>query len=140
MPSMAFGSRGGLSNIEKLTAPRITEETNTEVRRVMLERYTVARYIQDIGAQTLDHEEGVGTLYRAEIPNDEPLVVVEVINSTPEGEYENGTMRLIPGPDGELPYFKHYFLRVPPATQTAREAVAWTCNMTTSKYRPLMET
>ena len=40
----------------------------------------------------------------------EPLTVVEVVNSTPE-------------PDGS---HRRYFLRVPPDTRTAREAVAWT--------------
>ena len=42
--------------------------------------------------------------------DDEPLRVVEVVNSTPE-------------PDGT---YRRYLLRVPPTTRTAREAVAWT--------------
>ena len=51
-------------------------------------------------------------------------MVVEVENSTPE-------------PDGSR---RTYFLRVPPATRTAREAVAWTFSMTADAYRPSMET
>ena len=47
-------------------------------------------------------------LQRANLP--EPVVMVEVLNSTPE-------------PDGS---FKDYWLRVPPTMETARQAVAWT--------------
>src|SRR5262249_23597685 len=46
--------------------------------------------------------------------DDEPLHVVEVVNATPE-------------PDGS---YRRYFLRVPPASRTARQAVAWTFGFT----------
>ena len=49
--------------------------------------------------------------------------MVEVQNSTPE-------------PDGSI---KTYFLRVPPATRTAREAVAWTFGLGAVEYRPAAE-
>ena len=55
---------------------------------------------------------------------DEPMVMVEVRNSTPE-------------PDGSR---KTYFLRVPPRTQTAREGVAWTFGLTADEYVPAVET
>ena len=50
--------------------------------------------------------------------------MVEVVNSTPE-------------PDGTR---KTYFLRVPPTTRTAREAVAWTFGLRADAYRPAVET
>jgi len=51
-------------------------------------------------------------------------VVVEVLNSTPE-------------PDGSR---KTYFLRVPPRTSTAHEAVAWTFGMDAAEYSPITQT
>jgi hypothetical protein len=47
-----------------------------------------------------------------------------VINSTPE-------------PDGR---FKRYWLRVPPDTKTAHEAVAWTFGVPAKDYSPTVET
>jgi hypothetical protein len=54
---------------------------------------------------------------------EEPITMVEVINSTPE-------------PDGGR---KTYFLRVPPRTETARAGVAWTFGLTPEEYRPSAE-
>lgn len=65
-----------------------------------------------------------GKLLRQELDGDEPLVMVQVVNSTPE-------------PDG---HFKHYFLRVPPEIQTAHEGVAWSFGKTAKEYTPLIET
>jgi hypothetical protein len=92
-----------------ITLKHIQSEENAEVRRVMMERYGLARYLEDSGAQKI-HEDELGELYRTEVPDDEPLVMVKVMNSTPE-------------PDGSR---KPYFLRVPPETKTASHAVAWT--------------
>jgi hypothetical protein len=82
---------------EWITLQHISTEDNAEVRRVMIERYGLARYLVDSGAKKLSEDE-FGELYRAEVPDDEPLMMVKVINSTPE-------------PDGSL---KPYFLRVNP--------------------------
>jgi hypothetical protein len=79
------------------------------VRRVMVERYGLSRYLADSGAKML-HEDELGELYRADVADDEPLVMVKVLNSTPE-------------PDGSRHTF---FLRVPPTITKARDAVAWT--------------
>jgi hypothetical protein len=102
---------------EELTVKEIQEETNIEVRRVMMERYGLPRFLLDSGAR-LVHEDEMGKLYRTDIPDDEPLVMVQVLNSTPE-------------PDGSL---KHYTLRVPPDITTARSAVAWTFGLTADEY------
>jgi hypothetical protein len=106
----------------ELTAREITAEPNVEIRRVMLERCGPARYLE-IGARCI-HRDSTGELYRAAVPNDEPLVMVRVLNSTPE-------------PDGSR---KNYWLRVPPSVRTAREAVAWTFGQPPEAYRPLVET
>ncbi len=65
-----------------------------------------------------------GSLWRWERSGGEPLVWVQVINSTPE-------------PDGS---FKDYFLRVPPWMTTAREAVAWTFGEDEESYAPDVQT
>jgi hypothetical protein len=75
----------------------------------MIERYGMARYLADSGA-TLIHQDELGELYRADLPGDEPLVMVKVLNSTPEPDQSR----------------KAYFLRVPPTLTRARDAVAWT--------------
>jgi hypothetical protein len=115
----------------KISVASISAERNVEVRRVMIECYRrgeevsgAAAYVRDSGAERLDHDERFGTLYRRDAPGDEPIVMLEVVNSTPE-------------PDGSS---KRYWLRVPPQMQTAREASAWTFGLTPKEYDPLVET
>jgi hypothetical protein len=112
-----------IAHPELLTAQRIQQEQNTELRRVMLERFGFSRYVDGIGALPI-HADETGTLYRCDIEGDEPLVIVRVQNSTPE-------------PDGQ---FKHYTLRVPSNMTQARQAVAWTFGKIASEYRPALET
>lgn len=80
-----------------ITLKHVSTEDNAEVRRVMIERYGLTRYLLDSGAKKLAEDE-FGELYRSELPGDEPIVMVKVINSTPEL-------------DGSR---KPYFLRVHP--------------------------
>ncbi len=82
---------------EKLTVSQIDNEQNAEIRRCMIEIYGQDRYLID-GKAKIISSDGYGTLYRKKIKNDEDLVMVKVINSTPEID---GT-------------YKDYFLRVPP--------------------------
>ena len=107
-----------------LTVPEITQERNAEVRRVMLTQYGEARYILDSGAKLI-HQDRWGELYRQELTEDEPLVMVRVLNSTPE--LDTGTI-------------KPYFIRVPPDIPTAHAAVAWTFGMQAKDYQPAYET
>lgn len=81
----------------RITLKEIKAETNAEVRRVLIERYGLSRYLLDSGAVKLCEDE-FGELYKTDIDGDEPLVMVKVMNSTPE-------------PGGS---FKAYFLRVHP--------------------------
>lgn len=110
-------------NPEEITVEKIQEESNQEVRRAMIERYGQARYLKDSGAKKI-HSDDWGTLWKSDVADDEPLVMVEVLNSTME-------------PDGS---FKTYFLRVPPSITTARGGVAWTFGETEETYEPLVET
>ncbi|GIH22760.1 hypothetical protein Aph01nite_10700 [Acrocarpospora phusangensis] len=106
-----------------LSVTRIREEDNAELRRVMLEHFGFDRYLQESGAD-LVHRDETGTLWRAPVADDEPLTMVEVVNSTPE-------------PDGTS---RTYFLRVPPWVTTARQGVAWTFGLSDEQYEPQVQT
>ncbi|SEG15269.1 hypothetical protein SAMN04489712_103411 [Thermomonospora echinospora] len=112
-----------IQTLAGLTADRIQREDNAELRRVMLEHYGYDRYLADVGAKPL-HRDETGVLWRIDLLDDEPVVMVEVVNSTPE-------------PDGS---YRTYYLRVPPDTRTARAGVAWTFGLTEDEYRPEKQT
>ncbi|MFK0225313.1 DUF6745 domain-containing protein [Streptomyces sp. NPDC090303] len=112
-----------LSGLAGLTPERIRDEENAELRRVMLEYYGYDRYLAASGARHA-HSDETGVLWRIELADDEDVVMVEVVNSTPE-------------PDGT---HRTYWLRVPPATRTAREGVAWTFGLLPEAYEPLVQT
>ncbi|GAA3885147.1 DUF6745 domain-containing protein [Streptomyces sedi] len=114
---------GFLEELESLTPQRITDEENAELRRVMFEHYGYDRYLRETGATPVDRDE-TGVLWRIEQLDDENIVIVEVVNSTPE-------------PDGTR---RTYWLRVPPRTRTAREAVAWTFGLDAESYAPSRQT
>ncbi|MEV0395673.1 DUF6745 domain-containing protein [Polymorphospora rubra] len=109
--------------LPRLTVQRIRAEQNAEVRRVMLEHFGYDRYLRDSNARAM-HRDECGVLWRIELSDDEPLVMVEVVNSTAE-------------PDGT---YRTYWLRVPPDTRTARGGVAWTFGLTEKEYAPLAQT
>ncbi len=108
---------------EALTHNRILSEQNAEIRRVMIERIGNEKFLAITNARPI-HEDQRGKLYRIEIPGDEAMTLVQVINSTPE-------------PDG---HSKLYTLRVPPNIQRASEAVAWSFGLTEKDYDPAQET
>lgn len=104
-----------------LDAERILAEPNSELRRMMIERYGLARFREEARADRL-HRDHWGTLWRVPVRGDEPVVTVEVVNSTPELD---GTRR-------------RYELRVPPGMRTALEAVAWTFGLSPRDYAERM--
>lgn len=110
-----------------ITAEEIDNERNIEIRRVMIERYPggPVALMQAQGAH-VKHKDEYGELWTRHTkgPNSEALIMLKVKNSSPE-------------PDGT---FKDYWLRVPPAMRTAREAVAWTFSMHHAQYKPEVET
>jgi len=112
---------------ETITVREIEAQENTEVRRVMMERYGLGKYLLDSGAKEVARDvDNLGfprVLYRKKINGDEDLVMVHVKNSTLE-------------PDGTR---KDYFLRVPPNVETPAEAIAWTFEED-DNYNPIIET
>jgi len=141
----------------KITAREIDEEKNAEVRRVMIERYGQAKYLKDSGAE-LVHQDECGVLYRKDLAGDEALVMVRVLNPTPEAD---GTLSEAEAREafgdamvdanltvmrrigfiarGTRPRFKDYMLRVPPDVRTARAAVAWTFGLKPEQYKPAFQ-
>ncbi|MEU4423228.1 DUF6745 domain-containing protein [Actinoplanes sp. NPDC024001] len=111
------------AELPRLSIERIRAESNAEIRRVMLEHFGYDRYLRESGARELNTD-ATGTLWFLDLPGDEPLVMVEVVNATPEPD---GTSRV-------------YWLRVPPGTRTAREGVAWTFGLSAEEYQPLVQT
>ena len=131
---------------EQITVAKIEAEANAEIRRIMVDKYGIERYLVEAGAEEI-HKDSTGILYRKEMPNDEAIVMVRVVNSTAE-------------PDGT---FKEYFLRVAPDLRpladgswerarqeewtrsqrpqalTARNAVASTFGLRGEEYEPVME-
>ncbi|MBT2379847.1 hypothetical protein AMK21_08965 [Streptomyces sp. CB00316] len=112
-----------LAELATLTPQRIREEENAELRRVMLEHYGYDRYLTESGAEPV-HRDETGILWRIALEGDEDVVMVEVVNSTPE-------------PDGT---HRTYWLRVPPATRTAKDGVAWTFGLDGAAYAPVRQT
>jgi hypothetical protein len=108
---------------EQLRAAGILAEPDVEVRRALIERLGTDRFLRDVGARQVAEDE-TGILWRVDLPEDEPLVCVEVTNATPD-------------PAGT---FSRHVLRVPPDVRTPREAVAWTFGVEAGEYRPLLET
>jgi hypothetical protein len=108
---------------ETLTARQALAEENAELRRVMLERIGPERFIAEAQPVVLDADTdagGVRRLLRVEIPDDEPLVALEV--------HDPSTGR-------------QYLLRVPPDIETCRWAAAWIAGFDNpNDYQPVMET
>jgi hypothetical protein len=89
-----------------ITVARIEGESNAEIRRVMIDLYDPKRYLKDSGATVVqecpENHCLVGLrsarLLRKEVSGDEAIIMVDLLNSTPE-------------PDGTT---KRYLLRVDP--------------------------
>jgi len=105
---------------EQITPDNIMSEDNTEVARVMLERYGQDNFIRD-GGFSIVQSDDYGALYRVEFDNgDEPIVAVKVKDASSDREY---------------------FLYVPPHVQSAHEGVAWTFGYdNVGDYKPDKET
>jgi len=108
---------------EKISIDMIEEEANVELRRIFIDRYGPQRFMRDCKAHAIDTTKH-GVLYRKGIEDDESIVMVKVVNATPE-------------PDGSR---KEYFLRVPPHITSVEQAIAWTFAMEADEYKPVIET
>lgn len=117
-------AQAGAENVARgAGAGAVLEVDDTELRHQLVEAYGAKDLIFDSEVFSKTVKDDFGTLYRVEVPGDEDICVVKVLNATPE-------------PDGT---FQDYFLRVPPYVQTAREAVAWTFDMEEG-YAPVAQT
>jgi hypothetical protein len=108
---------------ESITVDEILAETNAELRRVLLERFGLERFLSEAAAEVLDEDRDSGgerKLLRVPMEGGEDLVCVLVICPSTS---------------------RRYILRVPPSMQTCRQAVAWTAGFDDpDDYRPLVET
>ncbi len=131
-----------------MTAKEISEERNAEVRRVLISNYNkgdTGRYVRDLGATVLHQDvDALGLprrLLRIEQEGDEPILAIEVTNSTPE---HDGTRKIytfrchpelrplaIPGVRSELGE---------PQAPTCLNAIASTYGYTGEEYQLSTET
>jgi hypothetical protein len=94
-------------------------ERNVERRRILIDVIGFENLVQAATGGVPSQQDDYGRLWRlGNLLDDEEYVAVEVVNSTPD-------------PDGSS---RRYFLRVPPATKTARAGVAWTFEMGPREY------
>jgi len=90
----------------EITVAAIDAEANAEIRRVMVDRFGMERYVRESGSKlihSLPDDYGLiglrtAKLYRKEQNGDEPIIVLDMLNSTPE-------------PDGTT---KRYMIRISP--------------------------
>ncbi len=104
---------------ETLTREDWKSAWNVEVRRVIQERMG-ERFVSELGGVVLDTGPH-GVLYAVDLEDD------------PEGVARYVQVR-------DPSTAREYYVRVPPATQTAAEAVAWSFGRTIDEYHPAQET
>jgi hypothetical protein len=108
---------------ETLTARQALGEENAELRRVMLERIGAERFVAEVQPQELDADTDAGgtrRLLRVAMPQDEPLVALQVRDPSTG---------------------RQYMLRVPPQITTCRRAAAWIAGFENPQdYQLVMET
>ena len=121
---------------EQITPRTILGERNSEVRRVMIERFGWERFDVTVKAQVVDHDERWGTLLRWPDFNNEKTLALRVVNRSPEpdGSYRryvlpvHPELRPLPDPErGETAFGPRQAL-------TALNAVASTFGMTGEEY------
>jgi hypothetical protein len=121
---------------DQITIALIDAEANAEVRRIMLERYGLERFMRDAGAKRT-HKDKTGTLYERVFADGTKALAVHVLNSTVE-------------PDGRTREFwlsVHTELRPllgagqlgEPQELTARNAVGSTFGLRGEEYDPAVE-
>jgi len=101
----------------------VLNEPNQAVRRILLERMGLERFVAEAGAEVLDVDADAGgerRLLEIQFDGGEPLRCVAVRCPSTGSRY---------------------VLRVPPTMRNCREAVAWTAGFTDpDKYHPVLET
>ena len=108
---------------EELKGVDILNIRNVTRRRVLLERFGLDRFVQEVGGLIIDRDRDAGgerQLLSIPLENDEPVVALRVI----------------------CPSTAHtYVLRVPPHIRSCRRAAAWLAGFENEHdYQPIMET
>ena len=110
---------------ESLKFEDIINHVNAEVRYVGMKIYGYDRLREEDKCTILDTDKETGAeLLKFDVKLSEPVVIVRVINGSPEID---GT-------------YKNYFLHVPPTVTTCKDAIAWTFGKTAETYNPAQET
>lgn len=107
---------------EKLSGREIMLMRNVQLRRVLLERIGLERFLMDVGGLILDRDRDAGgerRLIRVPLDDDEDLLAVLVKCPSTGGSYA---------------------LRVPPHITSCREAIAWTAGLSSQEYVLTKET
>ncbi|HKD74186.1 MAG TPA: hypothetical protein VKB76_01775, partial [Ktedonobacterales bacterium] len=108
---------------ETITAQQVLKQGNAEIRRAMLDRMGVERFMSDAQAEVLDEDADAGgqrRLLRVVIPDDEALVCLSVRDPSTG---------------------RHYLIRVPPAMQNCHQSAAWIASYDNpDDYHPVVET
>jgi len=94
-PAMAFGDGYALYAVhgvqipeyvivrpQEITVETIHTERNAEVRRVMLDKFGIGRYLRVTHAEKIAGDNW-GELFKIELVGDEPILMVRYLNSTP---------------------------------------------------------
>lgn len=122
---------------EKVTLKDIENCSNAELRRIAIELYGYKEYVIDIKATRVATDKW-GELYKVNIQDDEPIVMVSVLNSTCEPYQQMGLEQREEFRASELAnrggWYKRYLLRVPPNITTPLEGLAWSHNLTPEEY------
>jgi hypothetical protein len=108
---------------ESITVEEILEESNQELRRVLLERVGLDWFFEHARPEVLDEDRdrgGTRRLLKIGLRDQEVLVCVQVQCPSTGGKY---------------------LLRVPPVMSTCHGAIAWTAGYANPRdYRPVVET
>ncbi len=108
---------------ETIHGTEVLATANAEVRRVMLERIGMERFLADVNPLRIDRDQdpgGVRELLRVPMRGDEDLVCLSVRCPSTE---------------------RHYLLRVPPSMTRCHQAAAWIAGFDDpNAYAPLAET
>ena len=126
-----------VENPEQITVEKIHAERNEELKRIMIERYGLTRYVRDAKFKILDEDKDPLGQSRRLLQHGD-LLVVELVNSTVDAD---GTRRVYHVPcEGELrPMLPDRTLGVAQKL-TCQNAVASTFGLTGDRYRPDVET
>lgn len=114
-----------INDHNKVTIDMIKKEENQEMKAILIELYTLEKYVQDANLKVLSYDKhNKATLYEDKI-GDEKIKYVCLENHTPE-------------PDGS---FKKYIqICVDQNVKTALDAVAASFGLKAAQYKPIIQT